>query len=75
MQECDDVGLGRSRMYDQKAASELMSKVMSGIQRDFDRYFFAFHNTKFRGLQLPAYKLPSTFYMTEYRVRSSEAVL
>lgn len=75
MQECDDVGLGRSRMYDRDNANALMGQVMSSMQRDFDRYFFAFHNSRFRGLQLPAYKLPSTFYMTEYRNRSCEAVL
>ena len=62
-------------MYDRETANTLMAEVTSSMQRDFDRYFFAFHGAKFRGLQLPAYKLPSTFYMTEYRVRSCEAVL
>lgn len=75
MQECDDTGLGMSKMYDREKSNELMGQVMSSMQRDFDRYFFAFHNSRFRGLQLPSYKLPSTFYMTEYRVRSCEAVL
>jgi hypothetical protein len=75
VQECDDTGLGKSRLYDPHSTNALMAQVMDGLQQGFDRYFFTFHNARFRGLQLPAYKLPSTFYMSEYRIRSCEAVL
>lgn len=43
--------------------------------QDFDRYFFALESTRFRGLQMPAYKLPSTFYMTTYRAQTAEGVV
>jgi hypothetical protein len=75
VQECDDTGLGRSKMYDREQANALMEQVMTSNLREFDRYFFTLHNNQFQGLQLPAYNLPSTFYMTEYRARSCEAVL
>lgn len=43
--------------------------------QDFDRYFFAMEASRFRGLQMPAYKLPSTFYMTTYRAQTAEGVI
>lgn len=50
-----------------------MSDVLLDQAREFDRHFFALQATNFCGYQRPAYKLPSTFYMTTYRAQVSES--
>jgi len=42
---------------------------------DYDRHFFAMKPSERDGHQLPAYKLPSTFYMSTYRSAISSALL
>jgi hypothetical protein len=75
VQECDGTGLGRSKIMDEALAAELMGEVLAEQAREFDRHFFAFEATKFRGYQRPAYKLPKTFYMSEYRKQTADATV
>jgi hypothetical protein len=75
LQECDDTGLGRSKMVDPAHMAGLLREEVARDAQDFERVFFAFEATKFHGAQLPAYKLPATFYMTTYRQQSAEATI
>lgn len=75
MQECDDTGLGRSKIVDEAHATLLAAQLLDEQHREFDRHFFACDESRFKGYQRPAYKLPSTFYMSTYRAQVAEATI
>jgi hypothetical protein len=75
VQECDDTGLGRSKIMDEARTAELMGHLLKEQAREFDMHFFKFEAARFRGYQRPAYNLPRTFYMSSYRKQAAEATV
>jgi hypothetical protein len=62
-------------MVDEEQMVRFAKGQLHEAGREFDRHFFACEAARFCGYQRPAYKLPSTFYMTTYRTMASEATL
>ena len=75
LQECDDTGLGRSKIVDEAHMTHFAAGQLAEQHREFDRHFFACEASRFKGYQRPAYKLPSTFYMSAYRAQVAEATI
>lgn len=75
LQERDDVGLGMSTMFDANVMIEFLGEQMSDKHKEFDEHFFANEARNFKGYQLPAYRLPPTFYMTSYRSQVAESTI
>lgn len=75
LQERDDVGLGMSCMMDASVMINFLGEQMADKHKEFDEHFFASEKRNFKGYQLPAYRLPPTFYMTSYRSQVADSTI